>query len=681
MEILAIFNNTLGQLTALCCVVMVGWACKDIVGFWSRSGNVQERVSTICGILEKYKRATINSNFEELNRELKEVPGIGDIWCEYDETLLKVESQEGGTAVYSTVESAQYFNFNTLSPKINWDQQGKAPSLYTGLGILGTFLGLTLGLLGQEFGVDVDIKQLSAGVTRLLSGVGTAFTTSLVGLVIALSYTGIIKVKMNSIAEAISKVQMQLDRLFVLKTPESFMYDELKELKKQTKELASFNSEIAYAIGAQIDEKLAQNFKPTLDELLIAIKELNNAGASSIAETMNNSMGSELASFGSSIKEAGATLQENSTHTQLLLAEMEKTLGGVTQKISDVLLSAAQSQDNSSSSIKANTEFMIAALKSAVSEMQTSLSSSMKEMTSVIGANFSDSAKMLNEILEKQAREQSAGSSQVLEQIRLMTSSLEESFSLLTSRFETSQDASAEKISQLLASVTENISVISERLKHQSQTTNDSMIQLTDDLSNTILRVTTSFEDVYSSNNKEMQESMESFSSLIKNSSDMIESASETADKFKGAASIIAQSSERLKSVNELSSKFQQIFQEQVKEVLASVDAHGKMSSQNLELLRSLYASMKSNVDAYGASMKTLQTDIDGVFAALSDRVKEYSLTVSDTLHGQLQVFDSDIGTAMGSIGAGVDEIKGAVEEINDAVGNLAHELQKIKRQ
>ncbi|MEG1602838.1 MAG: hypothetical protein RR340_04410, partial [Cloacibacillus sp.] len=241
--------------------------------------------------------------------------------------------------------------------------------------------------------------------------------------------------------------------------------------------------------------------------------------------------------------------------------------------------------------------------------------------------------------------------------------------------------ASAENISQLLASVTENISVISERLMHQSQMTNDSMTQLTDDLSNTILRVTTSFEDVYSSNNKEMQESMKSFSSLIKNSSDMIKSASETADKFKGAASIIAQSSERLKSVNELSSKFQQIFQEQVKEVLASVDAHGKMSSQNLELLRSLYASMKSNVDAYGASMKTLQTDIDGVFAALSDRVKEYSLTVSDTLHGQLQVFDSDIGTAMGSIGAGVDEIKGAVEEINDAVGNLAHELQKIKRQ
>lgn len=51
-----------------------------------------------------------------------------------------------------------------------------APNLMTSLGILGTFVGVVIGLL------DFDTADLDGSTSRLLDGLKTAFTTSLVGI-------------------------------------------------------------------------------------------------------------------------------------------------------------------------------------------------------------------------------------------------------------------------------------------------------------------------------------------------------------------------------------------------------------------------------------------------------------------------------------------------------------------
>ncbi|MFO7954061.1 hypothetical protein [Thioalkalivibrio sp.] len=57
--------------------------------------------------------------------------------------------------------------------------QGAAPTLLTTLGILGTFLGVAIGLL------DFDAARVEASIPALLEGLKLAFVTSIVGILLA----------------------------------------------------------------------------------------------------------------------------------------------------------------------------------------------------------------------------------------------------------------------------------------------------------------------------------------------------------------------------------------------------------------------------------------------------------------------------------------------------------------
>ena len=56
------------------------------------------------------------------------------------------------------------------------------PTLLTTLGILGTFFGIVAGLLG------FDVNDIDGSISSLLAGMKTAFTTSLVGMLLAVTY-------------------------------------------------------------------------------------------------------------------------------------------------------------------------------------------------------------------------------------------------------------------------------------------------------------------------------------------------------------------------------------------------------------------------------------------------------------------------------------------------------------
>ena len=60
--------------------------------------------------------------------------------------------------------------------KRSYDANSYTPDLIATLGIIGTFLGITIGLL------NFDPKQMEESVPLLLNGMKTAFITSLMGL-------------------------------------------------------------------------------------------------------------------------------------------------------------------------------------------------------------------------------------------------------------------------------------------------------------------------------------------------------------------------------------------------------------------------------------------------------------------------------------------------------------------
>ena len=57
-----------------------------------------------------------------------------------------------------------------------------APTLMTSMGIIGTFMGIVIGLIG------FDVTQIDASIPMLLEGLKTAFLTSVVGMIFAVTF-------------------------------------------------------------------------------------------------------------------------------------------------------------------------------------------------------------------------------------------------------------------------------------------------------------------------------------------------------------------------------------------------------------------------------------------------------------------------------------------------------------
>lgn len=84
---------------------------------------------------------------------------------------------------------ADYINERLLDEVIHKQTTELAVSAMTGLGLLGTFIGLILGI--KE--LDVNQEQLMESIKTLMNGMKTAFLTSIFGVLYSLVFNGIYK--------------------------------------------------------------------------------------------------------------------------------------------------------------------------------------------------------------------------------------------------------------------------------------------------------------------------------------------------------------------------------------------------------------------------------------------------------------------------------------------------------
>lgn len=94
--------------------------------------------------------------------------------------LFRLEQDAREEGVVTAIDSEV---LPPLDPYVRfWDQ---VPSTAIMLGLLGTFIGLTLSL--SEIPVSVDVELIRKGLSKAIPSMGTAFWTSLCGLIVAIS--------------------------------------------------------------------------------------------------------------------------------------------------------------------------------------------------------------------------------------------------------------------------------------------------------------------------------------------------------------------------------------------------------------------------------------------------------------------------------------------------------------
>jgi len=247
---------------------------------------------------------------EELDGSL-----IGNAWRQYRRTF--VESMEK-----TEEEADQFFNERAvIGGYLNLRYWRAVPNILIGIGILGTFVGLTYGI--SSFETD-SVDTVRASIEELLAGMSTAFVSSIVGMALSIAFNVFEKFRFGQLHHDMQQLCGELDSRYAFTEAdrrelhrrdergllvELFGYEEdgheilpahvlrdlRQEAREQSKTLKSFSTDLAdgIMISTLTIEKLGENLgeafqlamqrqlTPTMEGVEDAVQELQKQKAAS----------------------------------------------------------------------------------------------------------------------------------------------------------------------------------------------------------------------------------------------------------------------------------------------------------------------------------------------------------------------------------------------------------------
>ncbi|MBR1606535.1 MAG: EAL domain-containing protein [Clostridia bacterium] len=151
---------------------------------------------------------------------------LDELFREYRE---KVQGQRESGQVLADIED--YINDDALGMRSWQSVVSQIPGTLTGLGILGTFIGLIIGIQGIGFS---SVNAALTSVQTLLGGIQVAFYTSIAGVILSLLFNIIHRITWNVMTRNLGMFTEEFHKNVIPPVDEQLRYRERKELKQIT---------------------------------------------------------------------------------------------------------------------------------------------------------------------------------------------------------------------------------------------------------------------------------------------------------------------------------------------------------------------------------------------------------------------------------------------------------------
>jgi methyl-accepting chemotaxis protein len=325
--------------------------------------------------------------------------------------------------------------------KVNLNDFDLIPSMFTTIGILGTFGGIAYGLW---FFNPEDIEK---SIPTLLKGLKTAFFASIAGIALSIIFSKRISfVKNKNEKGALSDETQAINNLIeVIKELKhdltsvdengnqvkvgNVLRDIYKESAKQSESLQSFSTDLALTISAGFEEILNNPSEGVVAELKLVKAEIENLGnklkdpatdmTQSIVKELQESMGKMIEEFKTSM--SGDTKNEMEQLAKLLaqaggaLTDFPNKLKDMTENLNDnfrglqdivkqISHQTLSQSEASTNAMKKQVEEMSEILKSKVGDLQQGQQSLLTEQSRNLALSenllnsFNNSVERMNEM-------------------------------------------------------------------------------------------------------------------------------------------------------------------------------------------------------------------------------------------------------------------------------------------
>lgn len=201
--------------------------------------------------------------------------------------LIDFPSRDGSGKMSKrrTVDATDVFRETILAPAFCSNRFILAiPSILTGFGVFGTFVGLQLGIGGLKF------DDLEKSIRPLIEGCAVAFSSSIWGVGASLIFSGWEKLWEGVAFWRVHKLQNRIDSLFPRYVPEEAM----SELERTSRETEYHLKHLAVAIGAEMQQAIGRLGAEIKDAVSNATAEGHGPLMQQSAEMLSSALTAEL---------------------------------------------------------------------------------------------------------------------------------------------------------------------------------------------------------------------------------------------------------------------------------------------------------------------------------------------------------------------------------------------------
>ncbi|MGK3114621.1 type I Zorya anti-phage system protein ZorA1 [Candidatus Pantoea formicae] len=688
------------------------------------------RVFRIIFGLRRYTQSIITikenqpeSQLEHLKR-LFQQPELKHAWSEFEESLHPQRELENGeekiVRVRATAPSASFFSEQQLVDiPLNTEFFKHLPGILTGVGIIGTFYGLMIGL--SHFDPSTP-EQVTSSVNNLLHDVLYAFLGSAIAIFASILVTWLEKLSIAKCYKYLEKFTAALDSLYESGVGEEY----LASLVKSSNESATQARHLKESLVTDLRDmllQLAESQKVDNERLAATLsttyRESGQQFAEQVSGAIENSLKSPLDKIAGAVQTASGDqsgMVQNMLQDVLtaFMAKLDTTFGQQFTSLNDMmgrtvgaiqtmqtgfaalLQDMRQVSDDSRQGSAQLIEQLLSEMKSGQQALQAGMNdmlTSLQASVAKIGAEGEGAGERMARQLEKmfadsEAREK-AQSEHMAAFIEAIQNSVQQGQSATMEKMAASVESLGEQLGSLFGQIDKGQQQISANQQANQQSLHEQTQRVMSEVDDQIKQLI----DTVASQH---QGTTETLRLLAEQTNRQIQDMQNGADKMRLAAERFEHAGDRVSEANHLTA-----------DVLNKAQSAGSSLSLATSELTSVVADYRNNREAVSKSIAMLellaantqseQTTRNQFIADLQlhgERLQSYNReaqafmeNVSDVLgkgfedfsEGVLRSLDKTLGKLDVEMAKASTLLAGSVEQIGESVSELDDVLSRVR--
>lgn len=551
--------------------------------------------------------------------------------------------------------------------------------ILVGLGLFGTFLGLTIGIRGFD---SSDTSLINESIQKLLSGMNTAFITSLAGMGFSVVFILLDKHNRNGLQKAINRLNDKLDNAYYV--------DDAAVASLQQQNMIE---QLQVAINQAIEERLTYQtadghqvpIANAVREILAENQEQSKALKSfstDLAMELNNGFDEVLSR---QMQEKILPLMENvDKTTREVVAHIDRMSEQMTSPISDMI--EAVIGELRDSMAKMLSDFNSNISGSAINELESlaqqlgtaahtmaDFPKSMEQVSATLQVTINEVRGAVAEIANTSATANSTAMQQMQEQISAATAAISSAITevkqVMDGLTNSSQEQAAKMVSNLTETATKIGAFLDKTIESMSASMKQSFTSLSEELSSRQVDIIALQEDA-AANNKKLLEAFNGSLDRLENMNTMIE---RTMDMFQQAQGRITGSTAHLQSITDNLKMATQLFNTGQSDYAAAMQALQQDSQQEIDALAELLTNSGSLSKEYVEKFDVIRNGLSAIFQQLQSGLTEYSRTVQSSTQKYLEQYSTNLTQTTGALAS-------AISQQNDMMESLVNALDNIKK-